>query len=269
MNGAGVLNIESAGSGDEGSRAGFWRRQFQPEPTRGKTIFDVLFGIVLPILCFVFDPIIFRGNFFGGTALFGRIQLPVYLMAFIEISALTIWLCGGKRLGRRSVALGGFLYTGALISLLIGVVLLPLSLIGIFVVGLGLLGFTPFFTALVFWRNGRRAFMRSPEEVSDGRKLAAAALALVFVLGLPVTAHLKISGITEESIQQILTGDETQAEAAAEKLRFIGSFNQSETDKIVWAYNNERDEARREKLARLYYRITGTDIERRLTFLLD
>jgi hypothetical protein len=266
---AGVLNIESAGSGNEGNPVGFWRRQFQPEPTRGKTIFDVSFGIVLPILCFVFDPIVFRGNFFGSTALFGRIQLPVYLMAFIEISALATWLCAGKRLGRRSVALGGFLYAGALISLLIGVVLLPLSLIGIALAGLGLLGFTPFLTALVFWRNGRRAFDLSHDEVTGGRKLAALALALIFILGLPVTAHLKISGITEESIRKILTGDEMEAEAAAENLRLIGRITQSETDKIVLAYNNERDEARRERLARLYFRITGTDIERRLTFLLD
>ncbi|HEX8173964.1 MAG TPA: hypothetical protein VF543_02470 [Pyrinomonadaceae bacterium] len=269
MDKAGVLNIESAGSRDEGSRIGFWRRQFQLETTRRKTIFDVLFGIVLPILCFIFDPIVFRGNFFGGTALFGRIQLPVYLMAFVEISALTIWLCAGKRLGRRPVALGGFLYAGALISLLIGIVLLPLSLIGIALLGLGLLGFTPFLTALVFWRNGRRAFHQSPDEVTGGIKLASLALALVFIIGLPVMAHLKISSITEESIQKILKGDEIEAEAAAEKLRFIGRLNQPETDKIVWTYNNERDEARRARLARLYFRVTGMDIERRLTLLLD
>lgn len=269
MNGAEWLNIESGRGAGEGGRASFWQRQFQQEPTRGQIIFDVFLGIVLPILCFIFDPIIFRGNFFGGAALFGRIQLPVYLMAFIEISALTIWLCAGKRLGRRSVALGGFLYAGALISFLIGVVLFPLSVIGIALAGLGLLGFTPFFTALVYWRNGQRAFNLSPDEASAGRKFAALALALVFVLGLPVMAHLKISGITEESIQKILTDNEMEAEAAAEKLRFIGYLNPSEMDKIVWIYHDERDEVRRERLARMYFRITGMDIEIRRTFLLD
>ncbi|HKS26700.1 MAG TPA: hypothetical protein VJS44_02720 [Pyrinomonadaceae bacterium] len=269
MNGAGVLNIERGGVKEEGRWVRFWRRQFQPEATRGQTVFDVVFGIVLPILCFIFDPAIFRGNFFGGHALFERIQLPVYAMALIEISALTVWLCAGKRLAHRSAALGGMLYAGALISLLIGIALLPLSLIGILLLGLGLLGFTPFFTALVFFRNGRRAFHLGSETVGGERKLAAMALGLLFVLGLPAAVHVKVSGIAEESIEKILKGDETEAQAAAEQLRFISYFAGTETDKIVWAYHNEQNQVRRDRLARLYFRITGKDIEQRLTFLLD
>jgi hypothetical protein len=262
----GLLNI---GEGGRESEPGFWQRQFQPQATLKQAIFDVFFGIAMPVACFTFDPMIFRGNFMGGWPLFGKLQFPVYAMAFIEISALTIWLCGRRRLGDYAVAIGGFLYAGALISLLIGIILFPLSLLGIAFAGLGLLGFTPFFTALVFWRNGRRAFGLNPEAAGGRRKLASLALALVFVMGAPLAVHLKISSSAEDSLRKILEGDEREAAAAAEHLRIIGYFTQAETDKIVRAYHNEQDQARRERLARIYLSLTGRDIEARLTYLLD
>jgi hypothetical protein len=262
----GVLNIDGIGRERE---AGFWQRQFQPQATLKQSIFDVFFGIAMPVACFIFDPMIFRGNFIGGWPLFGKLQFPVYAMAFIEISALATWLCGRKRLGDYAVAIGGFLYAGALISLLIGIILFPLSLLGIAFAGLGLLGFTPFFTALVFWRNGRSALAHNPEAAGGRRKLASLALALVFVIGAPLALHLKISSSAQESLRKILEGDEREAAAAADHLRFIGYFTQAETDKIVWAYHNEQDQARRERLARIYLSITGSEIEARLTYLLD
>lgn len=263
-----MLNIESAGREGERRWRGFLQRQFQPQPTLRQTIFDVLFGIALPILCFIFDPIVFRGNFMAGMALFGKLQFPAYAMAFIEISALTLWLCAGKRLGHYAVAIGGFLYAGALISLVIGVVLFPLSLLGL-LFGIGLLGFTPFLTSIVFWRNGRRAISLHPGGVNGRRSLVALALGLMFVAGVPLAIHLKISSVAQESLQKILEGDEREAEAAAERFRLIGYLTETETDKIVWAYHNEQDQARRDRLARLYLRITGKDIEARLVYLLD
>ncbi|MDM7923197.1 MAG: hypothetical protein QUS14_12930, partial [Pyrinomonadaceae bacterium] len=44
---------------------GFWARQFHEESTASQRKFDWAFGVVIPALCFYFDPIVFRGNNFG------------------------------------------------------------------------------------------------------------------------------------------------------------------------------------------------------------
>jgi hypothetical protein len=266
MNRAGVLNIE--GAGVEEVKPRFWRRQFQPQATGKQTVFDVLFGIVLPVLCFIFDPIVFRGNFFGGMPLFGQLTFLAYSIAFIEILVLAVWLCGRERLGARAIAMGGFLLTGALISLLIGILILPLSLIGILFL-IGILGFTPFVTAFVFWRNGRRAINLYPERVNRARKLGALMLGLIFVLGAPLAIHLKISQIADDSLAEILEGEERELAEATMKLRLMSYLTDTQTDKIVWAYHAEQAPVRRERLARAYLLVTGKDIEMRLTYLID
>ncbi|HEV7842869.1 MAG TPA: hypothetical protein VGO69_04190 [Pyrinomonadaceae bacterium] len=268
MERAGVLNIESAGGAEAKRKPGFWQRQFQQQATKKQKVFDVVFGVTLPVLCFIFDPIVFRGNFIGGAPLFGKLQFLAYAIAFIEISTLLIWLRARERLGAHAVTVGGFLYTGALISLLIGIVLLPLSLIGL-VFGIGILGFTPFVTFIVFWRNGRRAINLCLERVSRERKLGALVLGIIFVVGGPLAAHLKISQVSHASLTKILEGDAREAEEASEQLRLIGYLTYTNTDKTVWAYNGEQDQTRRARLARAYLKITGKDIEARNTYLFD
>jgi hypothetical protein len=268
MQQAGVLNIENAGRVPERRWRVFWRRQFLPEHTGPQTVFDVLLGVVLPVLCFIFDPLVFRGGM-GGRPFFPGLQLMAYSIAFIEIFMLLSWLCARRRLGAHVVSVGGFLMAGALVSLIIGIVLFPLSLIGILLFGIGLLGFIPFLTAFVYWRNSLRAINLRHEQASIRRKLAALVLGLVFVLGLPVALHLKITQAVEQSLATLSAGDEMDAAEAIERLRLLSYFGEADTDKIVWAYNNEQDAAKRERLAGAYFLITGQYIERRRTFLLD
>lgn len=265
-----MLKIESAGHQDAQPEPGFWRRQFGRQPTAKQTIFDASFGIALPLLCFIFDPIVFRGNFFGGVPLLGRLQLLVYTISLIEICTLGLWLMlRGERLGTKSSAVGGFLYTGAFISLLLGIILLPLSLLGIGFFGLGLLGLTPFFTAFVFWRNAHRAVTSQRANVSGRRKLLAFALGLLFIVGAPLAIDLKLSSEAQSALATILEGDARQTDEAIERLRLLNYLIYLDTDKIVWAYHIEQDAGRRERLAQAYQRLTGKDIEARRTYLID
>ena len=39
----------------ESFRPGFWQRQFLGPPTAQQIAFDVVFGVVGPVLCFIFD----------------------------------------------------------------------------------------------------------------------------------------------------------------------------------------------------------------------
>jgi hypothetical protein len=171
-------------------RPGFWRRQFGEQATPKQRRFDVTFGIILPILCFIFDPIVFREWFSDAPGLLGRWQFYVYTISALEMVALATWLSRADGRGRPPAALGGMMLAGGLFSLVIGVVILPLSLLGLIVL-VGVFGFTPFFTAVVYLRNGWRAANpgRSGDDMS-WRDAAEFALGFVVALGAPVIMRL-------------------------------------------------------------------------------
>ena len=73
-------------------RPRFWKRQFLGPATTPQIIFDVVFGIVGPVLCFVFDPVVFRGDFLSEP-LYADYQLFAYLVSSIEISVLQPGSC--------------------------------------------------------------------------------------------------------------------------------------------------------------------------------
>jgi hypothetical protein len=68
-------------------RASFFSRQFRPGRTKSQVIFDVVFGVVGPILCFTADPIVFKSSWLGlGEALFSEYQLFAYLVSTLANS---------------------------------------------------------------------------------------------------------------------------------------------------------------------------------------
>ena len=59
----------------------FWKRQFQAQSTEVQRTFDWIFGVLLPVICFVFDPLVFKGNAWG-TAVLGNYKPFAYLYKF-------------------------------------------------------------------------------------------------------------------------------------------------------------------------------------------
>jgi hypothetical protein len=59
--------------------------------------------------------------------------------------------------------IAGIFFVGSGVAVIIGIVLLPMSLLGLLVC-LGVLGFIPFLTAYVYFRNGLRALSRAKEQ---------------------------------------------------------------------------------------------------------
>ena len=104
---------------------GFWRRQFVPQVTWAQITFDVIFGIVGPILCFVFDPIVFRGGI-GDRPLLVDYKIYVYLFSGLEIMMLSFWLLARAGFQFWNDLVGTGLYLGGVFCLTVGVVLLPL-----------------------------------------------------------------------------------------------------------------------------------------------
>ena len=247
----------------------FWRRQFSVTATQSQITFDVIVGIILPILCLIFDPIVFRHGFRNEGGILKNFQLFAYTVIALEVLTLAIWLVWGKRAGTWSSAIGGILLAGALFSFVIAVVILPLSLMGLLFAFIGALGFTPFVTAFIYMRNGRRALRAANAGASGYEFIGALLLGMVFVLGGPALAQWKVSHMVAESVQELTRGDQQRMTEAAQRLKYLNWIIDVDLDELVQAYGGSNDPAYKERLARAYEGITGESIEERLRIMYD
>lgn len=129
-------------------------------------MFDFLWGVGMPLVCFVYDPIVFKETddfsplAFGGPLLPGKVYdhgFVIYAFVGCQMLALSVWLTLG-RIGRPWEAfLGGFLASGWLFALLVALALVIPAVIGTLLFGIGLLGLTPLLTAFVYGRQCHRA----------------------------------------------------------------------------------------------------------------
>lgn len=274
-----MTQLGLAGPTDRDERTG-WRHQFKPSTTHAQHFFDVLFGIVAPVLCFTFDPIVFQSDV--GGALFSELGSFVYMVSAIEISVLILFIGCGRRLSPRTRLIGGVLTAGAVFSGLIGIVILPFTLIGLFIFGIGFLGFIPFLTALVYMRNAKSAFgmagdiavepettaARTEVNTSHGW-IAASVIGSVLVLGVPAALNLIAARLVSASMDAVLSTDPYKAEIATEELTYLRFVHAPNLDRMVSVYAAETDLLRKKQLKRRYFKISGKDIDERLTIMLD
>ncbi len=244
-------------------RPGFWRRQFHGDRTPGQIVFDVIFGIVLPILCLIFDPVIFRRGFSSSGAMFARGQFLAYTFFGLEILALGVWLVSGSRLKRGAALASGVLWCGGFVSGALGVAIAPLSLLGILIL-IGFLGFTPFVTAFVFFRNGYRAAVQARRELSALPVAVMMSLSFIAVAGVPMLAHWQAYEQVERALDDIVRGDSERGVESMNRVKALVDL-----DRLVWAYHKETDPGRKARIADAYRKLTGDDIEYRLSILLD
>jgi len=272
---------------DSNDRGDFTCRQFQPPTSREQLVFDVLFGVVAPILCFVFDPGILRtsGFDFGfgvPVAFFPQFAAFIYIASGIEILLLTAWLAWGRRMETATQLAGGILMAGALFSGFIGLILFPFSLMGL-AIGIGVFGFVPFLTALVYLRNARSAFQVAAKH-SDGPRstpVGARGLTLrrspllatmaggLLVLGPPAALSVAACMFMSQAMEAVLSADEQQADLAIDEIRYLQFFAQPQVNKLVFEYSATNEPSRKEELKRRYLKLTGNDIEQRLRFIND
>ena len=245
---------------------GFFRRQFVGKPTSAQLSFDVVFGIALPILCVAFDPIVFQPSF-GGSFLDGY-QAAALLVVFIGIGAISLWLATG----RLAAMLTGVLALCGCFAGVLGILLLPLSVLGTLYAGIGLLGFTPFFTAFAFARNAVRAWSTAVQR--SNRQVVAITATISFTL-IPIAVWAAESYARRQqavALAALLSDDASDDEAAIHALngyavRYFGS--DSSLDSLVREYEWEENVARRERFAAAYVKLTGRSIEDRLFRLHD
>ena len=244
-------------------KTGFWSRQVTLAKTPRKPIIEILFGILLPLLCFYFDPGIIRGAISDPLA---HKEVLVYSLSALSMASLLLWLTLGDRNNKGTAVLGGIMLAGAICSFSIGVLILPITIIGLFLI-IGVLGFIPFFTGWVYLRNALDAIRAGKTSRTTVSRVGIALLASLLAIGVPAAAQWKINSITDQSIVEIVSGTDQDLETA---IRRIKRFHLAiDTDKLVREYENEVAPERKERLSKAYKEITGEEIDYRLRILKD
>ncbi|MCU1264242.1 MAG: hypothetical protein JWM21_560 [Acidobacteria bacterium] len=250
------------------AKLGFWARQFQPRGGKNQILFDVLFGAVGPILCFAFDPVAFRGGILGKPLL-GDYQTFAYLFSGFEILVLILWLSWGARLDFLNNFVGGILVGGAIFCAVLGCLLVPYSLMGLVLV-IGVLGFTPFITAFVYFRNGYRAFQSQGGLAADPLQGGSLLLGCLLAFAMPVLLSIGINQFVSNSVEEIIHGDAQQASIAARRVRPLSLLSGAKFDRIVDEYmKDSSDLPRKERLKISYKEATGEDIDPKVAILMD
>jgi hypothetical protein len=241
----------------------------QPTPRRS-FVFDMLFGVIVPLLCLIFDPAVFKSSdgFFQG-GLLSQFRVFAYVAIGIGVSALALWLFFQQRMKQWGAAFSGIFRIGYLSSALLGIVLIPFSIMGILLGGIGILGFLPIITSFTFHRNWHRARqaakLQTPEKST--RKIAIAAALLT--LALPAFLQWQTSRYVSQSIQEIIAGDTQTAYNAAERLQWAFWCSDECYFPLAFAYRHSKDEATKTRLATIYQLLAGKDIQSALASMSD
>lgn len=247
-------------------RTGFWQRQFSPVSTPHQVAFDVMFGILMPLLCFYFDPGILRES----TGL-NLPRLPhalfIYGMSAVAISTLIIWLFCAPWMKSAAAIVAGVFAAGAVCANTIGSIMAPITLLGLIFI-IGILGFVPFFTGFVYLRNAIRAVDLANTYLRMPALVGAVVIGLLIAAGLPAIGEFAVSRIVTQSLNQILTQqDALSCEEAVQRIKFLGWT--TDMDQLVRAYEIEPGLERKQRLASAYKSITDSDIDDRLAILND
>jgi hypothetical protein len=238
-------------------RKGFWRRQFQ-EPTKAQYKFDWMFGVIMPVICIFFDPGIFSSHT-GGWFLLGAYKPFAYLLSFTAIIAMMAWLIWGEHLRWLNALFAGLFLVSGAVALIIGIVLFPISLVGLVIV-IGALGFTPLFTGIVYLRNGLRAIKAAKPFLARNTLAYSIILSSLAFGVVPYVINVEIY----RSLERIKTGDAKTIRTEGIKLWAVKPL--VDAGQLVPGYRlrfmDEKEINELNATADVYHDLTGKDIKR-------
>lgn len=157
--------------------------------------FAYCLGVVAPTLCLVFDPCVFQAGalgLIGSPLITGGARAYCYGLIGLEMVAMVVWLWSGPAVGpAMSGALAGTFWFGAVFAIALGLLILPISVVGALYFFIGAFGFTPFLSATAYYLQGRLAFDSVGRQTPLRRRLVhvfagaglAGGLPLLFALG--------------------------------------------------------------------------------------
>jgi hypothetical protein len=188
-------------------KQGFWRRQFAADATTAQDRFDLWFGVALPVACFVLDPVIFKG-WLLHRGLLEEYRLFAYMVSALQIGMLLCWFTFRRDLETFAAPFAGIFVAGAVFSTVIGIVILPVSVVGLMFV-IGIAGFTPFLTAFVYLRTGVRAMKAQLHNSTFAHRYLVAMLTAFLVIAFPLFGSMYLQPLMPQSEHAEHPWDET------------------------------------------------------------
>lgn len=253
----------------------FWLRQTHPDfYTLRRALFDLGVGVVAPLLCLAWDPIVFGTDGHGFPVILrdegfifvfqdiGRLVV-CYVAMGISMIALLIFLAVGRQLCRLGLLIVGVLLWGAVVAAMIGMMILPVSLIGVLFSGIGLLGFTPFVTAFVYLRASALLIQRLRGRFSRVSTITAVSLGFLASLATSGAVGWRVQHEFDRCLQTIARNENApSAEKVMCRLYRLCSLTGRPNDILAWRYRETTDTGEKAALTQTYMRLTGRDISR-------
>lgn len=261
--GAVVPGTRSAGSlerGWFGRRWAWFVRQFADEETRAQRWFDLLSIVLFAPGALVIDRTTssLEGILQGDVVPFRAYMLPLCLGS---AALYLLWRWLGRREHWTQALFAGAFLPGALIAGGFGVLISPLTLVGL-IVGWGLLGFAPLFAGFSLSRITIRCLRRARLEPRPWPALTMAVLTAAVVLG-GTLAQGRVAKAIGRHHQQRLVQDVGRAESSRWKLRVLYVFPGTDVQVLRDAYWATDDEAERDRIDEHHRAITGDIVPHR------
>lgn len=225
-----------------------------------RSLITVLFGIVGPIVCVIFDPMVFRFDLADAPLGFSSAYLEAYqpfAYAAIVLSCVLpiIHLARVSFRPEVCVAIAGGLLASAVFAFALGVVLLPYSIIGI-IIFIGILGLTPFITSWIYALAGFAEYRRA-SPVSKGPLFALAG----------ATSFFAIAGVFQVTVDHSMNQALEALSSPNAELRIASTATIRRWDylfghqRLIAEYSRSRSESNRRALAEAYQTLTQRDLE--------
>jgi hypothetical protein len=150
----------------------------------------------------------------------------------------------------------GILLAGAPVAWVIGLALIPYSLIGLLLL-IGALGFTPWFTGFVCWRCGVRALRAAQFRKPPARRRARARwafLAAMTTLALPLGVRFAQTEIRERQIAIVQSAEPNEL---ADCLRFLKTWGWALAPEQLLDEPRTASSRRGRAIERAYLHMTG------------
>ena len=161
-----------------------------------RAVVDVCGGLILPALCFIYDPFVLHLVGSGRGFLVFAVLLPMLCLA--------TWLIWGRWLVRFGGLFAGVLGVGYAASFVIGILLLPATFFGTIFLLIGLLGFVPFLTARVLRRNASESYRRCKKAFGGTRSVRLSLVGVVVAIGVPVLLTACFGEALDEIVKKTL-----------------------------------------------------------------
>lgn len=169
------------------------RAETESGTVRANWYYDLIWGVLMPVICLLCDP-----GFFKQPVADSPLSMPVNfnLLAYctfgLQMVAMLIWLIAAPK--RAAGVLAGIFVVGVGIAILVGLLLLPASAVGILVLGLGIMGFTPFLTAGTFYRRARDAMSVGRSYLCSARYCLSLLVGMLLATTVPVLLTWLVRG---------------------------------------------------------------------------